>query len=148
MWSRDNARKRIFDWAVARADEKLEAAGFAPLPERLSPHSLRHTYISLRVALGTIRRPSRRTRRHADMAVTFRIYTHVMHLNEGDRERLRALVNGSVFGTERHWSPGQGSDSSSAKSLQDAENPADAGLSEGSWGETRTPDLTIMSRAL
>ena len=63
MWSRDNARKRIFDKAVALADEKLEAASFAPLPEQLTPHSLRHTYISLRVALGDDR-AGRGTRRH------------------------------------------------------------------------------------
>lgn len=29
------------------------------------------------------------------MAVTFRIYTHVMRLREGDRERLRDLVSGA-----------------------------------------------------
>ena len=82
------------------------------------------------------------------MAVTFRIYTHVMRLNEGDRERLRALVNGSVLALKGTGAPDKGSDSTSAKSLQDAENPADAGLARDSWGETRTPDLTIMSRAL
>ena len=32
--------------------DKLEAAGLAPMPEGLTPHSLRHAYISLRVALG------------------------------------------------------------------------------------------------
>ena len=82
-WSRDNARKRIL------ADEKLEADGFAPLPERLSPHSLRHTYISLRVALGDDPATIAQDAGHADTAVTPRIYTHVMRLNEGDRERLR-----------------------------------------------------------
>ncbi len=33
---------------------------------------------------------------HADINVTFRIYTHVMSLQDGDRERLRELVEGGV----------------------------------------------------
>ena len=66
----------------------------------------------------------------------------------GDRERLRALVNCSVLALKGTGAPDNGSDGTSAKSLQDAENPADAGLARDSWGETRTPDLTIMSRAL
>jgi hypothetical protein len=73
-----------------------------PIPEGLTPHSLRHTYISLRVALGDDAATIAQDAGHADRAVTFRIYTHVMRLQEGDRERLRALVNG--FGTKRHWS--------------------------------------------
>lgn len=71
-----------------------------------------------------------------------------MRLNEGDRERLRALVNGNALALNGTGVLDQGPDRQPTKSLQDAENPADAGLSESSWGETRTPDLTIMSRAL
>ncbi len=33
---------------------------------------------------------------HADINVTFRIYTHTMALRDGDREQLRALVSGGV----------------------------------------------------
>lgn len=92
--SRDNARKRIFDKAVEIADEQLEAAGLAPTAEGLTPHSLRHTYISLRVALGDDPATIAQDAGHADMQVTFRIYTHVMRLQDGDRERLRALIDG------------------------------------------------------
>jgi len=67
----------------------------APLPERLTQHSLRHTYISLRVAIGDDPAAVSRDAGHADMGVTFRIYTHVMALQDGDREHLRALVAGS-----------------------------------------------------
>ncbi len=147
-WSRDNARKRIFDKAVELADAQLDGAGLAPIPEGLTPHSLRHTYISLGVAIGDDPATIAQDAGHADMAVTFRIYTHVMRFNEGDRDRLKALVDGL------HWAPmgtgvaDDGPNQASEKSLQDAENPAGAGLSEDSWGETRTPDLTIMSRAL
>ena len=34
---------------------------------------------------------------HADMGVTFRIYTHVMALQDGDRDRLRGLVAGTEW---------------------------------------------------
>jgi integrase len=65
-----NARKRIFDRAVELADEKLEAAGLAPTPEGLTPHSLRHTYISLRVAIGDDPATIAQDAGHADMGAS------------------------------------------------------------------------------
>src|SRR3954468_17700089 len=118
-----------------------------PIPERLTMHSLRHTYISLRVALGDDAAVIAQDAGHADMSVTFRIYTHVMRLQPGDRERLRALVEG------RDWAPmgtGAGSSEPQQETADPPENektPDGAGAFEDSWGETRTPDLTIM-RAL
>jgi integrase len=97
--SRDNTRTRVLGKAHVIADAQLEGLGFAPLPERLTQHSLRHTYISLRVALGDDPATIARDAGHADMGVTFRIYTHVMALREGDREALRAMVDGT------HWAP-------------------------------------------
>src|ERR1700740_3256173 len=38
--------------AIARANERLEAESLAPLPEHLTPHSLRRTFASLLYALG------------------------------------------------------------------------------------------------
>jgi len=38
--------------SVAGANGALQAAGLAPLPERLTLHSLRHTACSLRLAIG------------------------------------------------------------------------------------------------
>jgi hypothetical protein len=85
----------------------------------------------------------------SDPAVdAFRIYTQVMRFNEGDRERLRALVEGVQMALIGTGGPDKGLNEPSEESLQDAENTAGAGLSGDSWGETRTPDLTIMSRAL
>src|SRR4051794_28936383 len=147
-WSRDNARKRIFDKVVERADKRLEQAGLAPTPEGLTPHSLRHTYISLRVALGDDPTTIAQDAGHADMAVTFRIYTHVMRLQDGDRERLKALVEGRVLAPIGTGTPSHDSEGASAAAPEDAKTPDNAGAFEGSWGETRTPDLTIMSRAL
>jgi integrase len=148
MWSRDNARKRIFDKAVELADERLEEAGLVPIPEGLTPHSLRHTYISLRVALGDDAATIAQDAGHADMAVTFRIYTHVMRLSEGDRERLRDLVNGGVLAPNGTGDGGAADRVPPLVDTQNDESPADTGLSGDSWGGTRTPDLTIMSRAL
>jgi integrase len=50
--SKDNTRQRVLQKAVERADAKLVEAGEAPLPEGLKQHSLRHTYVSLQLALG------------------------------------------------------------------------------------------------
>jgi hypothetical protein len=36
---------------------------------------------------------------HSDMAVTYRVYTHVMRLEDEEREQLRALVEGT------DWAP-------------------------------------------
>lgn len=55
-------------------------------------HSLHHTYISLRVAIGDDPAAISRDAGHAEMGVTFRIDTHLMALQDGDREQLRALV--------------------------------------------------------
>ena len=93
--TRDNVRTRVLARAHTLADEALEAQGLAPLPERLTLHSLRHTYISLRIALGDDIAAIAEDAGHADVGVTFRIYTHGMRLQEGDRERLRALVTGA-----------------------------------------------------
>src|SRR5207248_181451 len=39
-----NARRRVFDAVVRRASERLVARGIEPLPEHLTPHSLRRSY--------------------------------------------------------------------------------------------------------
>jgi len=133
---------------VKLADERLEENGLAPTSEGLTPHSLRHTYISLRVALGDDAATIAQDAGHADMAVTFRIYTHVMRLQEGDRDRLRALVEGLEWAPLGTGSPADGSTEPQSETHENEETPANAGVSANSWGETRTPDLTIMSRAL
>jgi integrase len=146
--SRDNTRTRILAKAHELTDEALLQADLAPLPERLTQHSLRHTHISLRVALGDDPATIAHDAGHADMSVTFRIYTHVMRLQEGDRERLRALVDGI------HWAPlgtnaGSVAREAGARAVPETTEARHLqGFRDDSWGETRTPDLTIMSRAL
>jgi integrase len=146
--SRDNTRTRILAKAHRLADEALIKADIAPLPAKLTQHSLRHTYISLRVALGDDPATIAQDAGHADMSVTFRIYTHVMRLEPGDRERLRALVDGV------EWIPAGTNAAEAAREPADelgprtTEGPDLQDLPTDSWAGTRTPDLTIMSRAL
>jgi hypothetical protein len=45
-------RRRILAPAVERANERLTASGAEPLPERLTPQSLRRTFASVLYALG------------------------------------------------------------------------------------------------
>lgn len=47
----DNVGRRLKS-AITKANAQLEAVGIAPISERVSPHSLRRTYASLRYACG------------------------------------------------------------------------------------------------
>lgn len=96
-FGRDNVRNRIFAPAVKLADERRSAAGLPPLPEDLTPHKLRHTAISLWFANGWELPRVMGNAGHADTAVTLRIYAHVMSADEGERDRLRALIGGTTL---------------------------------------------------
>jgi integrase len=47
----DNVGRRLKS-AITKANVELEAVGIAPISERVSPHSLRRTFASLRYACG------------------------------------------------------------------------------------------------
>jgi integrase len=90
-----NIRNRLLARSVQRANERLAAREAAPLPDGLTPHSLRRTYISLLFALGAEVPYVMRQVGHTDPKVTLSIYAQVMYRGPGETERLRALVNGS-----------------------------------------------------
>lgn len=92
-----NLRDRIWKGIVDGANALLDDADEAPLPERLTFHGLRHTYISVRVALGHDIATIAYDVGHADPSVTLRIYTHMMRRDPEARERLRVLVEGGVL---------------------------------------------------
>ena len=92
--SERNLAARVFDPAVTHASAALVKAGHVPLPEGLVPYSLRQTYVSLRVALGDDLAAIGSHAGHASLSTTLRHHTHVMALDDGARERLRALVEG------------------------------------------------------
>ena len=87
--------------------------------------------------------------RHTDAAFTLRVYAHAMRRDTGDKERLKALVEG------RDWAPlgttmGQTPPADArAEATEQDETPADAGASEEDGrGGFRTCDLSRVKRAL
>lgn len=87
-----NIRRRILAPAVEIANEQLEQRGEAPLPERLSPHKLRHTFASLLVALGVDPGSVMDQLGHTDPTFTLRVYRHGMRRDQASKDALRELV--------------------------------------------------------
>jgi len=71
-------------------------ADATPPPEGLTPHKLRHTFCSLLFANGHELPYVMDQLGHADINTTLRIYAHVMSHEDGERDRLRALINGNL----------------------------------------------------
>jgi integrase len=143
-----NVRKRIMARTIERANEKLVAQGAAPLPDGLTPHALRRTFISLLLAIGDEVPYVMRQVGHADPKVTLSIYAQVMFRGEGERERLKALVEGpdwALLGTE----PAEEALKAGEQlSLETIESPALAGESRSGRSWTRTRDLFLIREAL
>ena len=97
---KNHTRGRVLVPAIERANVELEAAGHPLIPvgqgrgKSLDQHGLRHTHVSLRVAVGDDPATISRDVGHADLDTTFRIYTHVMELEDGHREALAAILQG------------------------------------------------------
>jgi integrase len=87
-----NIRRRTLDRAIARANERLIAAGDVPLPEGVTPHKLRHTFASILVALGEDPGSVMDQLGHADPGFTLRVYRHAMRREAGAAASLRKLV--------------------------------------------------------
>jgi integrase len=90
--SEDNIRDRVFARAVERANQLLDEAGDVPLPERLTPHKLRHTFASLLVALGVDPGAVMDQLGHTDATFTLRVYRHGMRRSPEAKDALRRLV--------------------------------------------------------
>lgn len=87
-----NVRRRVLAKAVEKADERLAEAESTPLPERLTPHSLRRTFASLLFALGRTAPEVMDQLGHTDPKLTLRIYARAMRRDAGESQRLRALA--------------------------------------------------------
>jgi integrase len=87
--SQSNVRRRIVAKAAERANDKLDT----PLP-KLSPHSLRRTFMSVLYALGEPPTVVMQEVGHTDPKLSLRIYAQAMRRDPEEVERLRALVNG------------------------------------------------------
>jgi integrase len=90
--SPENVRTRVLSPAVELASARLEADGYAPLPEGLTPHALRRTFASVLVELGENPRYVMAQLGHTDPAFTLRLYARSMSRDAGAQEALRTLV--------------------------------------------------------
>jgi integrase len=93
--SPSNIRRRVLAKAVERANEGLADAREVPLPEGLTPHSLRRTFASLLYAIGEAAPVVMQEMGHTHPALALRIYATAMGRDEGENERLRELVEGA-----------------------------------------------------
>lgn len=94
--SAPNVRTRLLAKAVEEANKVLVKAGEEPISERLTPHGLRHTYASLLVALGEDPSYVMDQLGHEDASFTLNIYAKAMKRRDGEKARLRALVEGTA----------------------------------------------------
>ena len=145
--SPSNVRNRVLALSVKRANERLAEDDLLPLLEGLTPHSLRRTFISLLLALGEDVPYVMGQVGHSDPKVTLAIYAQVMWRGEGERDRLRALVDGvdrAPMGTSAQSTDFEASGEPSVKS----ENQAISGAFDDGRGWFRTSDLSRVKRAL
>jgi integrase len=115
--SETNVRRRILAPATTIANEALKDAGVEPLPEGITPHSLRRTFASILVALGEDPAYVIGQLGHTDPSLTLRIYARQMARRDGERERLRALVEG------HEWAPTGTSDARTGKTHLERQAP-------------------------
>ena len=88
-----NVRIRMLARAVERTNATLAAKGQEPLPEGLTPHSLRRTFASLLFALGEPPTYVMSQMGHTTPGLTLALYAREMNRRDGERHRLRALVS-------------------------------------------------------
>jgi len=91
-----NVRRRMLARAVVLANERLRQDGTDEIPDRITPHGLRHTFASVLVALGEDPGYVMDQMGHTDPNFTLRVYRKAMGRRDGERERLAALVRGEA----------------------------------------------------
>jgi integrase len=95
--NKDNVRARVIAPTVRRVNELREATGGSPLPPGVTPHTLRHTFISF---LLEARAPPRYVMGqvgHTDPKTTLRIYAHLLERDRsGVGRALDDLIHGSI----------------------------------------------------
>jgi integrase len=96
---KDNARRHVIAPVVRRAAELLAEREQQELPAGVTAHKLRHTFASILAALNEPMPYVMAQLGHSDPEFTLRVYAHAMRRQDGERERLRALVEG------REWAP-------------------------------------------
>jgi integrase len=97
--SPSNVRGRVLAKAVERGSDRLTEAGEAPLPS-LTPHGLRRTFASVMYAIGEDPGAVMDDLGHTDPKLAMTVYRQSMRRDEGERDRLRALVEGARIGSD------------------------------------------------
>lgn len=86
------ALSRLVRRKVVEANKALEAAGWDPIPEDVTFHSLRRTYASLMAEMGADPAYTMRQIGHRKAAFTLEVYTTVKSRRDAANERLGALL--------------------------------------------------------
>jgi integrase len=86
--------------AIELASARLVDAGRPPLPEGLTPHSLRHTFASVLFAVGEHLPEVMAQMGHTTERMTLGDYKHIMRRDPAEREALKALAHGGEVQTE------------------------------------------------
>jgi integrase len=105
--SPSNIRKRVLNPAIAAANKTLAKRGAPPMPEDLTPHGLRRTFASLLVALGRDPAVFMAQMGHTTANLTLSVYAKAMAWRDGERERLRALVEGGALREKSNTDPAE-----------------------------------------
>lgn len=100
--SPDNFRSRVLRVAVARANMNLAKRDLAPLPERITPHSLRRTFASVLYALGEDPGIVMDEMGHTNPGLALRVYRQSMRRGEDEKVQLSALIEGGPEPTVPH----------------------------------------------
>jgi integrase len=119
-----NMRKRVLGKAVEYANARLTAEAVEPLPERLTPHSLRRTFASLLFALDETPPYVMAQMGHTSANLTLEVYARQTGRRDAEPERLKALVEG------REWAAmgSSGTDGPPAEVVNDLRSPIDSGV--------------------
>jgi integrase len=92
--STDNLRSRVIGASVERASKNLRGTGLPPLPDKITPHSLRRTFASILYAIGEDPGVVMDEMGHTDPALALRVYRQSMRRGEDEKAALRRLVDG------------------------------------------------------
>jgi integrase len=90
--SRENIRSRVLLASVERANGNLAKDRLPPLPQKLTPHSLRRTFASILYALGEDPGVVMDEMGHTDPALSLRVYRQSMRRGDDEKQALRTLV--------------------------------------------------------
>jgi integrase len=90
----DNLRSRVIGASVERASKNLRGHGLPPLPDKITPHSLRRTFASILYAIGEDPGVVMDEMGHTDPALALRVFRQSMRRGEDEKIALRHLVDG------------------------------------------------------